>query len=377
MAKRSIVTALCLWGCATPTLNGDASFDRWCGDALCDWTTEEGQISRISTWHRNDYGVSLDQKGTRIAQQIEHGLLACTSVTLVADVAPEARVVLEIDVGADGESDFTQQVVGEHYTRLTFQVSLPYRGPTRFVFHKDGEGRARLAGFEVRSDPACDTRSPALLAGGAACTEASECLSDTCREGVCASCPGGVCLAGEACALDADCATGVCGQDVLVSSEIGGLAAARCVACRGDADCPDARCTFGVCSACDDAACTAGACRSPSAVEIAPFACVLPPAEPRARGELCRDADECADGLACAAPDGAAPRCGAACLTSLDCGPEEACAAFDRQRGVLTRDGASFALVLDHWLEPLPSAGAGLAAFTCLGAAELAALYGQ
>ena len=38
---------------------GYFGFDAWCGDRLCHWTLEKGEIRRVSTWHAGDDGVEL------------------------------------------------------------------------------------------------------------------------------------------------------------------------------------------------------------------------------------------------------------------------------------------------------------------------------
>src|SRR5438105_10923360 len=46
----------------------DPGFDLWCGDALCAWKIERGDIRRAPTWHEADAGVELVMPDTAIEQ---------------------------------------------------------------------------------------------------------------------------------------------------------------------------------------------------------------------------------------------------------------------------------------------------------------------
>ena len=37
----------------------DPGFDLWCGDELCAWKVERGDVKRVATWHEADAGVEL------------------------------------------------------------------------------------------------------------------------------------------------------------------------------------------------------------------------------------------------------------------------------------------------------------------------------
>lgn len=371
---RMLGSLIVLAGCTATTLNEDASFDHWCGASLCEWTTDEGRISRVSTWHPGDYGVSLDAAGTQISQVVNVALDGCTRVNLLADVDPRARVVFEVDGGGDGQVDFNQQVVGEGYVRVAFLLTLVGGAPTRFIFRKEGEGRARLAALEVLREQRC---VPSSLAGlNEACELDAQCIEGRCTKGVCTLCAAGSCAEGERCARDADCASGACAVNYLVSSDWGPPSVARCAACRSDADCREGRCFGGACSTCDDDACESGAaCRSPDQVDLLSAMCAPPPATPLGRGALCLGDSECAEGLDCAAPSGMSPRCGGACRDSGDCPAASVCLGLEVD-GVLCGDDAC-AGSLPALFPPDPARlSEGMRALTCFDGAALARLYG-
>src|SRR5215468_1920822 len=37
----------------------DPGFDLWCGDVLCAWKIERGEVLRVPTWNEGDAGVEL------------------------------------------------------------------------------------------------------------------------------------------------------------------------------------------------------------------------------------------------------------------------------------------------------------------------------
>src|SRR4051812_606928 len=94
-----------LAGCETNLID-NPSFDRWCGEDLCDWTTEAGKIERVGSWHKKDYAVSFLEPDTRISQlstdTVPNG---CIRFEMIADVDPLARLTLEIDYQDDGKVD--------------------------------------------------------------------------------------------------------------------------------------------------------------------------------------------------------------------------------------------------------------------------------
>lgn len=166
--------------CSTSSLVYDGSFGRWCGEELCDWTTDEGSIRRIATWHEHDHGLSLESTPSQISRVSDEGLGGCYRFTIVADVDPEARLLLEVDHGVDGKVEFTQRVAGRGYQRREFVTAFPAgRLGMRYVLRKDGRGKAHLADFAVSFEPECEGAG-VLYAGGAFCENDDECASGSC-----------------------------------------------------------------------------------------------------------------------------------------------------------------------------------------------------
>src|SRR4051812_15423636 len=72
----------------------DPGFDLWCGDSLCAWKVERGQVKRIATWNDGDSGVELVGNDVAIEQlsPVNYGDGTCLKFELVADVEDTAEV---------------------------------------------------------------------------------------------------------------------------------------------------------------------------------------------------------------------------------------------------------------------------------------------
>lgn len=151
----------------------DRGFDLWCGDALCNWTLEKGEVRRAPTWHDADSGVEMVGDDVAISQDtpVEDADGTCVRVTMVADVDESAEVRLAVDVYADGTVESDERVPTSDWRKLTYLLRMPdgYQG-VRFRLSKVGSGRAVLAniGAEIAEDGACTT--PPLAAARVAAT---------------------------------------------------------------------------------------------------------------------------------------------------------------------------------------------------------------
>jgi hypothetical protein len=185
------LAVLVAWGCSDMGSEGsslDPSFDNWCDRNLCDWTTRQGQIAKVSTWHESDLGVSFVETPTEISQLLklnaEHA--PCLLFDTIADVVPEADVSILIDFNDDGV-DEEQQVSVLRWKSVPFPVRAPVAYESvRVSVIKRGEGRAVLALMRVVSQSNC-TSSPLPLAPDSKCSQDAVCSSGRCLEGRCIS----------------------------------------------------------------------------------------------------------------------------------------------------------------------------------------------
>lgn len=148
-----VVTLLVTLPACEVDLIDDPGFQIWCGETLCNWALEEGEIARVSTWHDHDYGVELIGSPVVLSQQGRSGA-TCVRVETVSHVAASAEVTVEIDVEDDGVIDEVVPVpptTGFESRRR--EVRLDASTETVYFVRKSGTGRAVLA--RVRIDQRC------------------------------------------------------------------------------------------------------------------------------------------------------------------------------------------------------------------------------
>lgn len=298
---------LSAYGCQ-PVIENNG-FDLWCGDQLCLWELDSGEIERVSTWHKGDFGVSFLGQDVRISQYqyFTDNQVQCLQFSIVADVSVTADMVLQLDLYDDGVIDYEQPILPTRYAPIELQVVMPERyAGVRFIVHKRGTGDAVVAQLYASDDVSDCAGTPIELAGvseGIACETGDDCVSGICNPDEVPFVDFSVC--GE-CASDDDCGGDVCGVEnpssPLAELYRGCGEAARHglgERCIGDAECTTGICNGGVCSTCvEDTDCGGG--RS----------CVAPP--PPAGVEFWLKPTLCSPGAGSGAPGGD-------CLNNTDC----------------------------------------------------------
>jgi hypothetical protein len=196
-----LTTLLC--GCP---LDKDPGFDDWCGDTLCAWQLQQGEIRKAPTWHERDYGVELLGSSVVLAQKSDTSSVACLQFSVIAKIDPAASVYWEMDFLSDGTIDYRERIPSTEWNQLTFLVSAPtwYDGVT-FYITKESAGSAVLARLEISDAEGC-TAPPIPLGNrptGAWCESDDECASGACTSGtrVCKN-------LFTRCASDSDCGSG-------------------------------------------------------------------------------------------------------------------------------------------------------------------------
>ena len=297
----------------------DSGFDLWCGDQLCSWQLEKGELRQVPTWHEADLGVELVGDQVVISQLTDASNTPCVLFDLVADIDADASVELEMDLYDDGEVDFTERLPTASWDSLSYLVRMPERFQgIRFRLKKSGGGHAVLAQIRAREEQECGGAPLAQPVSplGAGCWGVDGenlVLEDAwCASGSCAmSRPGeglspAVC---SQCADDADCGEEVCGVEASVRSFLTPYRACVAAASRGlgelcmeDDECATGVCCTGVCSDCcsqDDRSCDdGGACApapSPGGRHVPPEQCD-PGGRTRASGAACLIDEDCSSG---------------------------------------------------------------------------------
>jgi hypothetical protein len=320
----------------------DDGFDLWCGDRLCAWKLERGDIRSVPTWHEGDDGVELLGEDTAIWQLtgVTNNDSPCIEFELLADVAAGTDVVFQADVWGDGTFEYEQPVPGVRWepVKYIFVVDGLYQG-IRFRIAKRGAGHAVIAQLDARTCEIDPSGAMHVAAGpgplGAMCYPDGDAA---CASAMCERFPGdfsppmacGTCEIGAACPNGGDvCGLAPAPAHTLLPYATCLPAASKAIGeqCGVNDECADGWCMFGVCSACFDQSCGAGvACDVANRVEIegtlgqlypAPFVCA-PGAQAGAAGTPCSSANDCASGQCTGAPRNVCPD-GRACVTDEDC----------------------------------------------------------
>ena len=179
----ALAGAMCMApGCDGDVLS-DSTFRLWCGDTLCDWRLDTGQVKQASTWHPDDYGVELVDAPTQISQESSEGA-PCMEFSAVADVEAASQTKVLVDWNLDGVTDFEAPVAETHWGRTSTLVFAPdgWGDKLRFFIRKDTAGHSVLAEIRLRVAHTCAGTRPTLrhVASGNACAADAECESGTC-----------------------------------------------------------------------------------------------------------------------------------------------------------------------------------------------------
>ena len=130
----------------------DAGFQLWCGERLCDWDLEEGEIRKVATWHTNDYAVELVGSPVLLSSPAARSA-SSTRVEVVSDIEEGADVAVQIDQEGDGAVDWVVLVPPSDGFVSQVWTSQPAVGDTGvFYVRKSGEGRAIIARLRVSRD---------------------------------------------------------------------------------------------------------------------------------------------------------------------------------------------------------------------------------
>jgi hypothetical protein len=337
-------------GCDHQVLR-DPSFDLWCGDQMCAWTVERGEVKRVPTWHEGDSGVELVGADTAIEQvsPVDSSDGTCIQFDLVANVDENTEVRLNIDVFDDGTIDYSERLPTSHWQPLTYNLRFkgPYAG-VRFELATLGGGKPVLANIGAKTVTGCQglpeiSGEPAP--NGAPCVDNAACASGMCRaHPVTLELPfGGTISVGQVC-VGCDPAAPACGpgETCGLGEPTTPVAAVpeQCVAqaarelgeaCIDGSECASGLCAFGVCSACNplNSACPAPiACAQawtrtldlglgPQSFPFGPYLCA-PNQHQGATGAPCASDDDCASS-ACAGAIRKQCDDGRACTDAADC----------------------------------------------------------
>jgi hypothetical protein len=318
----------------------DPGYDLWCGEELCAWKRERGEIKRVPTWNDGDSGVELVGDDVAIEQlspvdsadgqcrdqpdgstTCTHPDDVCLEFSLLANVDENAVVDLNVDVFGDGTIDHTQRLPIARWEPIAYKIVIrkPFAG-VRFELAKTGSGTAQLANIGAKLAKNCDglpviDPRPAPL--GSPCEAGTDCASGICATSlspvpfpgvigflapvtVCASCgKDNPCGTGEVCGV------GIAASPVRAEETVCVPLSAKELGepCFWPNECKSGACTGGMCSTCGtDADCAAGETCAEGwgdpdhPVAYSPFVC-SPNQGKRQSGEACISNADCASGV--------------------------------------------------------------------------------
>lgn len=359
------------------TVVRDSGFDLWCGDELCAWKVERGEVKRVPTWNKGDSGVELVGPDTAIAQltpvdssdgycrqnedgseTCEHPADVCIEISMIANIDQSAVVDLNIDVFGDGTVDFNERLPTSNWKPLSYRIVVkkPFAG-IRFQLAKAGNGTAQLANIGAKLAKNCEglpVIAPKNVPLGSPCLEDGDCASGICGAHAAPPPFGGVtgflmadkvcleCDAAHACGTGEICGIGAAASPVreapsaCVTSSSKQLGE-QCNADQFDAafgryvsECASGYCTNHMCSTCNPmpaanraigcaATETCGPSIASSGLDIHYSAYVCSPhGQRRTTGEMCVSHDDCASGT-CRGPERQQCNDGRQCGTPLQC----------------------------------------------------------
>lgn len=330
------------WQCGE-SYTQDPGFDMWCGEELCAWEVVEGEINRVPTWHRSDWGVEMLEDPVEITQLSEKTNLdvGCFYFEMLADRDETVEIILQMDFMDDGVIEYEHPIPSNNFRPAEYYINPPtWFENVRFTIIKQGPGRAVLAqlkatngGDNCHGDPLSLLNRP----DGAACEDSLQCTSGRCVEVMqwrpdvddsdvmaCSNCVNTYdCLGGQVCGLEG-------GQDSWMYRSCGpvqrhGLGER----CMDHPECATELCYEGVCSECfTDVDCPAGStCKlrdwqtlgEDYEFQILPLQCA--PGEGRGViGAVCLKNDDCESSLC--AGDGELKQC---FLDGRKCDMDEEC----------------------------------------------------
>jgi hypothetical protein len=313
----------------------DQGFDLWCGDVLCTWKLERGEIKKVGTWNKNDSGVEMI--GTDVAFEqltpVTSGDTTCIRFEMISNIEETAEVRLNLDVYGDGSVEYSERLPTSHWKPLSYRIPIrmPYGG-VRFEITKKGAGKAVVAQLQAETATGeCEGFTeviPAPAPLGGVCATDDQCASGMCRlvndpsswfgiASECVGCDPG--LGASACIPGESCGVGRAGSRVLHVPVTCVATAGHAIGeqCISGAECGSGVCNSFVCSSCGSSAPCSGGELCELAYEQGPRVC-SPNGHLRSFDEPCVSDDDCASNR-CRGPERKQCGDGRVCSTPEQC----------------------------------------------------------
>lgn len=134
--------------CETDLID-NAGFQLWCGERLCAWDLEEGEIRKVPTWHTHDYGIELIGPSVLLSQPSQSSA-SCVRIEVTSEIEPSALVSVEGDANGDGSVDWTVFIEpSDRFDRRVQDVERSLSVDGIVYLRKSGQGGAVVARLRV------------------------------------------------------------------------------------------------------------------------------------------------------------------------------------------------------------------------------------
>ncbi|MGB5698153.1 MAG: hypothetical protein WBM46_21060 [Polyangiales bacterium] len=137
--------------CETDLID-DAGFQLWCGERLCAWDLEEGEIRKVPTWHTHDYGIELIGPSVLLSQPAQSSA-SCVRIEVTSEVEPSVMVSVEVDADGDGAVDWTVAIdPSDGFVSRVQDVERTVSFDGVVYLRKSGQGGAVVARLRVSDE---------------------------------------------------------------------------------------------------------------------------------------------------------------------------------------------------------------------------------
>ena len=125
-ALTGVLLAIVLPACRSGELLQTDDFQKlWCGERLCRWTVDAGEVRRVTTWHELDPEVGLSGPLARLSRidAVPAGAKLCAVIEVDVGELADNRLRLEVDLADDGTVELSQPL--ERGGNQTYQEGEP------------------------------------------------------------------------------------------------------------------------------------------------------------------------------------------------------------------------------------------------------------
>lgn len=130
----------------------DPGFQLWCGEMLCAWDLDEGEIRKVPTWHTHDYGVDLVGAPVLLSQDARRSA-SCVRIEVTSKIESGAMVAVEVDADGDAQIDRSWSInSSDDFVSRAFDIGVDLSFEGVIYLRKSGEGETVVARLRVSEE---------------------------------------------------------------------------------------------------------------------------------------------------------------------------------------------------------------------------------